>query len=510
MHKRSRLPDPYLPPLLAAASLAALVALPACSRREPPAPARAVRIGIHGDPISLDPHLQNEVLTFAVLGNVFEGLTDFDRDLKLSPSLAASWSSPDDLTWVFSLREGARFHDGRSVEADDVVASLERVRRHPRSGIASYAVEIQSVTAVDPRTVRIRTRRPFGGLLNKLAYLLVVPRDTPEEGAPPLGSGPYRIVSYEPGAMLRMEPAEGAPTGLPPLEFVPVRDRAERSERLLSGRLDLVQDLALARVPQVEASPCCRAVAQPSPVVEYLHFLSTDPRFSDPRVRLAIDLAIDRAALVETAFAGYAQPASQIVGPGVFGYDAGIPITRRDLSRSRRLLAEAGHERGLDLTLEHREGRDPRELVRQLAEAGVRVTAVSSPWPDLFARLSARKIPFYYGGVSAPSADASDIFDSFVHSRDAVWGYGRSNHSDYRNPEVDALVERIAETSDLRERKAFLQRGLRLLREDRRLLPLVNPYDVYGVSEALSWQPRFDRRLLGVDMRWGEAAGRGP
>ncbi|KAA0256565.1 MAG: hypothetical protein EDX89_00240 [Acidobacteria bacterium] len=498
------------PPTAAAAAAVAFL-VTACG--QPPAAPPPVRIGVHGDPVSLDPHGQAELLSLAILGNVHEALTVLDREIKLGPALAESWESPDDLTWRFRLRPDARFHDGRAVEAEDVVASLARARRVPGGGVGSYVVAVASSRALGPRTVEVVTTRPFAGLLNKLAVVAVVPRDAPAPLAAPVGNGPYRVSAYEKGRRLRLDPVAGPglPADLPPLEFFPLRDPAERTERLLRGELDLVQDLSPDLLPQVEAAKGYRVAVTTSPVVEFLHFSRSDPRFADPRVREAFDLALDRAALVRNAFRGRAQPATQIVGPGVFGYDPSIPARGRDLARARSLLADAGYAGGLDVRLEYRQGRDAAEIARQLGEAGIRVTPVAHPWPPLFARLSARSVPFYYGGVAAPSADASDIFDSFVHSPDPARGYGGTNHSGYSNPEVDRLVERIGETRSLRERQALLQQGMRLLAEDRWILPLVIPYDLYGVTRDLAWEPRLDRRLFGAEMRWSrprkEAAG---
>lgn len=494
-------------PLAGAAAAAVSLLVTACGRS--PAPPPPVRIGVHGDPVSLDPHGQAELLSLAILGNVHESLTVLDREIKLGPALAESWESPDDLTWRFRLRPDARFHDGRPVEAEDVVASLARARRVPGGGVGSYVVAVASARALGPRSVEVVTARPFAGLLNKLAVVAVVPRDAPAPLSAPVGNGPYRVAAYEKGRRLRLDPVRGPgrPADLPPLEFYPVRDPSERTERLLRGELDVVQDLAADLLPQVGAARGCRVAITTSPVVEFLHFSRSDPRFADPRVREAFDLALDRSALARNAFRGHAQPATQIVGPGVFGYDPAIPARHRDLARARSLLGAAGYGEGFDVRLEYRQGRDATEIARQLGEAGIHVTPVAHPWPPLFARLSARSVPFYYGGVAAPSADASDIFDSFVHSPDPSRGYGGTNHSGYSNPEVDRLVERIGETRSLKERQALLQQGMRLLAEDRWILPLVIPYDLYGVSSGLSWEPRLDRRLLGVEMRWARPRG---
>lgn len=135
-----------------AAGIALLAVLPfACARRAS-TPAPPLRIAMPSAPTSLDPHLQDEVNTFSVLGNIYEGLTEFDADMQVQPALAVRWENPDDLTWRFHLRRGVRFHDGRPLTAADVVFSLNRARSHPQSRVASYLVAVRDVQALDSST----------------------------------------------------------------------------------------------------------------------------------------------------------------------------------------------------------------------------------------------------------------------------------------------------------------------------------------------------------------------
>ncbi|MRR12267.1 hypothetical protein EG835_07345, partial [bacterium] len=174
----------------------ALAAAGPGSCRRPPLP---IRIAIHSAPQSFDPHLQNEILTAAVLANIFDSLTEFDEESQIRPALAAEWTNPDARTWVFRLRPGVLFHDGRPLTAEDVVFSLARARKHPRTDLASYLVEVESVKALDPLTVEIRTRRPFAALLVKLSPIPIVPRGSPETITRPVGTGSYRFLKYEEG-----------------------------------------------------------------------------------------------------------------------------------------------------------------------------------------------------------------------------------------------------------------------------------------------------------------------
>ena len=162
----------------AAALLAlALGAAPAACRDG----VKPVRIAVHSAPQSFDPHLQNEILTSAVLANLYDGLTEFDEESRVVPALASEWRNPDERTWVFRLRPGVVVHDGRPVTAEDVLFSLERARHHSGSGLASYLVEVESVRVADPATIEIRTRRPFAALLAKLTAIAIVPADAPPE-----------------------------------------------------------------------------------------------------------------------------------------------------------------------------------------------------------------------------------------------------------------------------------------------------------------------------------------
>jgi peptide/nickel transport system substrate-binding protein len=488
--------------LRVAAALAAALAL-ACTGPAPPS-ARPLRIAVHSDPLVLDPHLRNEALTYSVLRNVYEGLTAFDSEMRIGPALAASWENPNDLTWVFHLRPGVRFHDGHELTAADVVASLERARSLPASGFGSYLVAVAAVRALDPHTVELTTRRPYAILLNKLAFVLIVPAGSPPEIRHPVGTGPYRLVSYQPGVRLALRAFEGYWNGLPaldPVEILPVKDAAERAARLLRGDLDLIHEPRPEDLDRLRAAPRCRVLEQESLTVHYLLLATGRPPLSDLRVRRAISLALDRAALVQAALHGEGRPVGQMVGRGVFGFAPDITPPARDLGAARRLLAAAGYPGGFDLDLEFRPGRRAEEIRRQLAEAGIRVRLVERPWSELFPRLLAHRVSFYLGAILAPSADASDLFDAMVHSRDAALGYGDANFADYRNAALDSLIDESGSTLDMLTRRGQLERCMHLLMEDLAWIPLYVPWNAYGVRRDLDWRPRLDGYILARDVR---------
>jgi peptide/nickel transport system substrate-binding protein len=466
-------------------------------------PLVAVRVAIHSSVQSFDPHLQNEILTSAVLANVYDALTEFDGESRIRPALAMEWRNPDDRTWVFRLRPGVRFHDGRPLTAEDVVFSFGRARTLPGTGLASYLVEVESVKALDPLTVEIRTRRPFAALLVKISPIQIVPRGSPETITDPVGTGSYRLLRYEEGGSIELVPAladwrSAAVRG--PLTFVVEREPRKRLEMLLSGEVEVAAGLSGDAVRLLRGSACCRAAVRPGSIVEYLHLALIDPRFRDRRVRQAIDLAIDRAAYVNEAHHGLGQPVGQLVVPGIFGYAADLKPTTRDVARARRLLAEAGYPDGFDVVLEYRPGRRGDILAAQLAAAGIRVTPKESLWKDLFTRLRRGEVGFYLGGVVAQTGEASDVLDSFVHSRDEARGYGNTNHSRYSNPRADALIEEAASSLAMTRRQELLQEATRVVMNDVEFVPIAGLYDVYGVREGVRFSPRIDLKLLGREI----------
>lgn len=476
------------------ALLASLLVLSgACSR-----PEAGVRVAIHSAPVDLDPHLQNESLTSAVLANVFEALTELDEETRVRPGIAKGWRNPDERTWVFTLREGVRFHDGHPLTAADVAFSLERARNHPGSALASYLVEVETVRALDGRTVEIRTRRPFAPLLAKLTPVYIVHAGAPERIVEPVGTGPYRLVRGD-GREVAMEPV--APGSGAPLTFVVEPDPARRLSALLAGEVDVAADLEEDAVKALSSAACCRAEVLPGSTVEYLHLAASEPRFRDRRVREAIHLALDRAAYLAEAHHGLGQPIGQLAVPGLFGYAPGLRAPERDVVGARALLAQAGFPGGLDLVLEHRPGRRADVVARQLAEAGFRVTPRASPWTDLYRRLRLGDVPFYFGGVVSPTGEASDVLDGYVHTRDEVRGYGASNHSRYSNPKADALIEAASSSFSLVRRRELLQEGMQVVMGDLRFVPVAGLYQVYGVRRDVEFRPRVDLKLLGTAIR---------
>jgi len=476
----------------------ALADVAGCGRgAEHPRP--PLRVGLYSGPVTRDPHLVREYITYGVLSSVYEGLVDLDRALVPRPRLAESWESPDRLTWRFHVRRGVRFQDGRPLDARDVAFSLERVRRLPTSEYGGYLAPVDSVRALDSDTVEIRTREPAGTLLQKLAIILIVPRDSPPEIVDPIGSGPYRLAPNAEGFSLRAYPGYwGPPPPEPEIRLVVVPDAAEARKRLLSGGLDLLWRVAPPDAALVDGVNGCRVVGIPSFAVEVLQMRVSAPPFSDARVRRAIQLALDRQDLVHAIGDGRGLPANQLVGRGVLGFAPDLPLLAFDVDGARRLLAEAGVPPGFEVEMEFREGRNGVPIQSQLAAAGLRVRLRPRPWKEMIDRLVAGQVSFYYGAYAADTGDAGDILRTLLASPASGGGGARIGYS---SPELDRLLGAADHAPEVRERRAMLEKAMALAMSDLPVVPLIIPEDLYGLGPGVEWTPRPDGRFDARELR---------
>lgn len=464
---------------------------------------RPLRVGILGRPSTVDPHLQDDGISHSVLFHVFEGLTAFDGNLRVIPGLADSWDNPDDLTWRFRLRE-ATFHDGRPLEAEDVVASLERARVHPASLVAGYLATVASVRVLDRTTVEVRTTAPSAILLNKLAFVAILPRDAGAMLGMPIGTGPYRLTSPI-GERIPLHRFEQWWQGRPAIETVEMVALPAAEARLAAmqrGDIDLNMALPSRDLAAARALAGWRVSTRSGPMVSYLGMRTDRPPFDDIRVRRAVALGIDRARLLAAMHQGQGQVIAQIAGPHVFGHDPSLGVPERDLATARALLEQAAGAAPFEVEIEVRDGLDVTELIAQLEALGVRARQRSMPWPQLLDRLQQGSSTAWVGGLLAPSGDASDILDGEFHSRGAAGGFGSANATGLADAELDALIRSSGGLLDPTARRRALQAAVRRIAELSPVVPLYVPDRAYAAHEDLIWSPRADGFLRAAEAAW--------
>jgi peptide/nickel transport system substrate-binding protein len=497
---------------LAVAVLAALLALTGCSAGsssggstpqasqptgsgQPATPKQDVvlHIGLNADPPKLDPHQSTALVDRQVFQSLFDKLVDFDKDLNVVPDLAENWKISDDgKTYTFFLRKDVKFHDGTPFNAEAVKYNFDRMMdpnfASPRK---SEINSIDKVTVVDEFTVKLELKQPFAGLLATLADragMMVSPTAAKAAGVDfvnnPVGTGPFKFKERVKGDSITLVRNENYwQKGLPKaagIVYKTVTDENVKLVNLQSGQLDIIDTVPAAQVPQLKSDSRLKVLIGPSLQYQGLWINTTKPYLQDKRVRQALSLAIDRAALVKVVFGDTAVPGNSPFAPGTPS-NQGKPVPARDLAKAKQLLADAGQS-NLSLTLKIAPSPIGQQLAQviqnMLGEAGVKVTIEQQEFGTLLDQLGKKNFDLAQVGWSGRPDPDGNIY-AF-----AVTG-SSNNYAGYSNPQVDKLLNDARIPSDVAQRKAIYTQIMQILDDEMPYLYLWHPLDVKGVGPTV-------------------------
>lgn len=431
-----------------------------------------IKVASDAPPVGLDPHIAIAYSSMAAFEHVYETLLRYDAEMNIEPALAVSFEQPDDLTYVFHLREGVKFHDGDVMDADAVKYNFDRIL-DPASSQASAFDAIETITVLDEHTVEFKMKEPFPAFLSLVAapdYASIVsPRAVEEHGdlqTTPVGTGPFRLVKYETGARIVYERFddywdEGKPY-VDGLEFTFTRDETTRIAALRRGTVHIgwVREPRLAS--QLENEPHL-SIQQAAPIRHQRFFMRTDkPPFDNVKVRQAMSVATNREEIIKTILLGYGTP-SAALPPGLPPYAvpadevADLPYQQYDPELAKKLLAEAGYPDGFEFTLlASPHGFDyiptAEVLQAQWARVGIHANIESVDWGTAIGRWRAGDFEsFLIANAWMPDPN-NYVMDMFYTGADANY-YG---HSD---PKLDAMLDEQATVTDV-EKRAQLWREI--------------------------------------------------
>ncbi|MEO1650123.1 MAG: ABC transporter substrate-binding protein, partial [Pseudomonadota bacterium] len=437
-------------------------------------------IALASEPTSIDPHFHNLTPNNALGMHFFDALVIFDEKQKVTPGLAVSWKTIDDLTWEFKLRKDVTFHDGTPFTADDVVFTMNRAGNVPQSP-SSFATYTKGKTAVkvDDHTVQIKTEKPYPLMVTDLTTILIVSKKHGEgattadynSGKAAIGTGPFKFVSYTPGDSIKMVANADYWGGKPKWDNVtlrPIKSGPSRVAALLAGDVDVIEGVPTADIPRLKNDPKLQLSSGISNRVIYLH-LDHDRDDSpfvkaadggaiknplkDVKVRRAISMAINRPAIVDRVMEGVAIPAGQLLPEGFFGVSGNLAPMPYDLDKAKALLAEAGYADGFQLTLHGpndryiNDAKIAEAIGQMLTRLGLKMSVETMTRSVYFKQASrggpdgTPKFSFILVGWGAGTGEASSPLKSLLHSYDRERGFGASNRGRYSNPDVDALIE---------------------------------------------------------------------
>ncbi len=522
------LPTMPLPRLLAAVALAALPALAIGAGPQPDGTGQRVslRYASQDDPQTLDPHAANLLSSSRVTTNVYEALVWRDKDWKVIPWLAVSWSRPDAKTWRFRLREGVKFHDGATLTADDVVFSAERAL----SPLSQMKVALQGVgkaVRVDALTVDFVMREPNPALLDHLTQFRIMNRAwaVRNGAAAPQdykakedtfasrnanGTGAFKVVERQPDVRTvlashrewwghRAGMNEG---NLTEVIMLPIKSNATRLAALLSGEVDFLLDPPTQDVARLRSAPGIRVVEGGEMRVQYLAFdVHRDTLlygnaggrnpFKDLRVRQAVAHAIDAEAIRSKVMRGFSRPAGTILTPGVRGYSA--EADRRppyDVEKAKRLLAEAGYPGGFEVTLDAGNVQPAADIAQavavMLSRVGIRARPNIVPQAGYFPKIEKYDTSFYVLSWGAGlTSDALYTLQALLHTASAT-GQGDFNMGRWSDARMDGLIRQLQAEGDAARREAIAREALLLAARELPIVPIHQPLVPWAMKKSVT------------------------
>jgi len=508
--------------LNARAGLMAGIAVAALTISGVMASAETVRWARVADALTLDPHSQNEGPTHTLNHHIYETLVGRAVDGSLTPSLATDWgiSEDDENVWVFTIREGVTFHDGSPMTAEDVVFSLDRARTPP-SGMAALHAAVEEVTAVDETTVHVRMSGPAPLYVQNLTNTFIMSKAWAEangvEAAPNFaageeaysvrnanGTGPYVLVERDPEVRTVLQAFDGHWNDAPAVTeiiYTPISEAATRVAALLSGEVDIVQDVPVQDIARLEQTDGVRVVRGPeNRNIFFSYDMSSetlassdadDNPFAKPEVREAMALAIDRNAIRQVVMRGESQPSAAPLPPFVNGWTEEMDaFGDPDLARAAELMAQAGYPNGFSVQLDCPNDRYLNDesicqaLVGMLARIDIRVDLNAQTRSLHFPLIENWETDFYLLGWGVPTFDSQYVFDFLVHTREG--SYGSFNGSRYSNPDLDAKIQSLATMTDLEERDAMIAEIWDEVMEERIFLNVHNQVLAYAMRDNIN------------------------
>ena len=326
---------------------------PAGSGGEEGAPAKGgvLTVAQGSEVISLDPQVAVDPVSINVLSQIMEPLYKADADGKIEPWLATgATTSKDERTWTFELRQGVEFSDGKPLTAEDVVFSIDTAREG-----ANWGALFEAVTAVEAPSsskVVIKVKHPLPAmeaLLSSYATV-IVPKDyggvsAKAFAANPVGTGPFELGAWQHGQSLTLAANprywEKDQPYLNKVVFHNVADDSSRVAQLRGGELDVIASPPFSQIASLEQVPGIEVGEYALSLSKYVTLNAENELFEDPRVREAVNLAIDRDGIIETGLAGHGQTGGSFLSPAVPFHDASIEPPARDVAKAKQLLAEA-------------------------------------------------------------------------------------------------------------------------------------------------------------------------
>lgn len=509
--------------LLSGVALAVAFSMPmrdALAQDAAPVTGGVLKLAFSADPAGFDPAMGPSGMSHVVIEQVYSTLMSLDPDAQPYPDLAESFEiSSDGLEYTFKLRKGVKFHNGDELTAEDVKFTFDRLRK-PGSGYsyASQVETIKDVAVIDPYTVKFTLTVRTGPFMTYMAFpgSSIVPKKLLESGhdlnAKPVGSGPFKFVSYQPRSMIVFEKNkdfyEAGKPYVDGLEMHLIADVTALTNAVLSGTVNFSNEIPPKDWQSVQATPGITGQTLEGSRFYWLIPNNTVKPFDNPKVRQAIAHVINREAIVAGTFFGQATP---ILGGTIpawnWGY-AGLKVfdPKGDVAKAKALMAEAGHPDGFTTTMTMVSSFPAMVAMAPIIQANLASIGIK-------ATISTMEVPRYWDEIWGPSKfDLTSMYwvspladpDDFVFNNYAC--KVPVNVQKSCTPDMDTILKQAKSVPTIEERKAAYVKQQQLSLEEMPIVPLVNAWLLIAHTDKLkNYKPMRSGFLKTLKDAWLEA-----
>lgn len=498
--------------------------------------AQELKIGMQGEPGTMDPQFNLLGTNTSALRNIFDTLSIRDQNLQLKPGLALSWRSIDETTWEYKLRPGVRFHDGAPFTAADVKFTIERVPNVPQNpnSYVVYTNQIKEVVVVDPLTIHFKTDGPAPLLPTNLSNIFIISSakgvQSPAEfnsGRAAIGTGPYKFLSWQPGSPFVIERNDsywGGKADWSKVTFVPITRDASRVASLLSGDVDFINVVPIADLATIGRDRRFKIFAGDS-AYTYMMFPDlerdnppgvtddagnpvTKNPFKDERVRKAMSLAINRQGIVERIMEGRATVANQVLAQGFFGRSDKLPVPAYDVERARKLMADAGYTKGFGVQLACPNDRFVNDAkiceaaAQNLARIGIKVELQAQPRAVFFPARARKAFGLHMAGWGSLTGEGIYFLQAQVHTASRETGLGSINVSGISFPDIDKVIQDSRRVLDDSRRDQLIRQAMEMTFNRHLVIPVLTFQSIWaGKSDKVDFKTRADEETLAIEIK---------
>lgn len=452
-------------------------------------------VGLGVEPTSLDPQKTADLVTAMVQRQVYNYLFTYDKNMNLVPELAQSYKlSPDKKTWTITLRKGIKFHNGENFTAASVKYTFDRLFDPATKAFRAATFRmIKSVRVIDDYTVALTTDEPFMPMIRQLTYYPVailnqtaVKKYGEDYGRHPVGTGPFKFIEWTSGDKIVLERNDQYWEAKPKLKSIVmrfIREDAARTMLLETGEADFITQVPPREAQRLKGNKEVEPVLVDTHYTTYINIVNCqEPPFNNVKVRKALNYAINKKALVDSVLLGSAKIYDSPLSPVGWGYHK-TGMYEYNPEKARQLLAEAGYgkDKKLKTELWSSVGRYPMDteiseaVQAQLMDVGIEVELIKKPdWGAFLFGLKKGSNRLGVTSTGPATGDADMALYMLYHSKEDI------NWSDYRNSEVDSLLEKARSTDNPKMRAEQYAKALETIFDEAPVAWLYYPKTIYG------------------------------